>query len=162
MMRPLDYPDLITGGDVPLDDDSQVCPGSQCLGKSAWKLRIIHARAEPPARNPWFGYFKDKGSNRPTLADERIVYRDSFSRQVFSELAVLKRAAECFFPPAQIFDGIGVERLVRTAVGFTIRLIVSFEIYPACYDAAGHRRFPNRALGWAAVKFKLSLSPHIH
>ena len=78
-MRSVDNGDLITGGDIPLDDDSQVCPRSQRLGKPARKLRVVHPDAEPPARDPRFGYFEDKRSDRPTLTDERIVYRNSFS-----------------------------------------------------------------------------------
>src|SRR5262245_53752773 len=100
MMRSFDYLDLITGSDAPLDDDSEVGPRSRRLGEPAGKLGVVHPDAKPPARNPWLGYLEDHRSDRPTLADERIVDRNSFCRQILSELAVLKRPPECFFPPA--------------------------------------------------------------
>src|SRR5262245_20931063 len=161
-MRPLDNHDLIIGGDISLDDDSEVGTGPHRLGKPAWKLRVVHPDTEPPTRDPWFGYLEDERSDRPTLADERIVHCNTFCRQVFPELAVLKRTTEFFFPPAHVFDGVGVEGLIRTAVGLAIRLVVSLEIDPAGHHAGGNRRFPNGAHGRTAVVIKLPRTPHIH
>jgi hypothetical protein len=101
--RSFNDPDLISSPDRPLNDDAQVCPGSQRFGKSAHKPLIVHPNSQPPARDPWFGYFKHGGADRPTLADERVVHRDSFRREIFPELAVLKRSAKLLFPPPHVF-----------------------------------------------------------
>src|SRR5262249_9069872 len=61
-----------------------------------------------------FGYFKYAGADRPTLANERVVHRDSFRREIFPELAVLKRSAKLLFPPPQIFYGVRIHRFVWT------------------------------------------------
>src|SRR5207237_4723995 len=90
--RSFDDPDLISSADRALNDDAQVCPGSQGFGKSAHKPLIVHPNSQPPAWDPWFGYFKYGAADLPTLADERIVYRDSFRREIFPKLAVLKRS----------------------------------------------------------------------
>ena len=87
--------------------------------------------------NPWFGHFKYGGADRPTLANERIVHCDSLGRQVFSEFAVLERAAEFLLPPSCIFDRVCVDCLIGTAVGLTIRLIVCFEIDSASCNTPG-------------------------
>jgi len=154
--RSFDDPDPISGTDRAFDDDAQVGPGSQGVGESARKQLIVHPNPQPPARDPWFGHFKYGGADRPTLANERIVHRDSFRREIFPKLAVLKRSAEFFFPPAHIFYGIRIHRFIRPSVRFTIGLVVSFEIDASGRDPAGNRRFPNRALGRSTVIIKLA------
>ena len=88
--RSFDDPDVISSADRALNDDAQVCPGSQRFGKSAHKPLIVHPNSQPPAWDAWFGYFKHGAADRPTLADERVVHRDSFRREIFPKLAVLK------------------------------------------------------------------------
>src|SRR5262249_25410853 len=112
--------------------------------------------SKPPARDPWFGYFKHGGADRPTLADDRVVHRDSFRGEIFPKLGVLKRSAELLFPPSQIFYGIGIHRFIGPPVRFTIGLIVSLKIYALGRNAAGNRRFPNRAFGRPTVIIKLA------
>src|SRR4029077_12329696 len=80
--------------------------------KTAHKPLIVHPNSKPPARDPWFGYFKHGGADRPTLADERVVHRDSFRREIFSKLAVLKGSAELFFPPPHIFHRVRIHRFI--------------------------------------------------
>src|SRR5207249_1662366 len=75
VIRPFEDPDLISSADRALNDDAQVCPGSQRFGKSAHKPLIVHPNSKPPARDPWFGYFKHGGADPPTLANERVVHR---------------------------------------------------------------------------------------
>src|SRR5262245_26446534 len=58
VLRPFDYPDLISSTNRALNDDAQVCPGSQGFGKSAHKPLIVHPNSQPPARDPRFGYLK--------------------------------------------------------------------------------------------------------
>src|SRR5215472_11244069 len=101
--------------------------------------------------NPWFGHFKYGGADRPTLAKERIVHCDSLGRQVFAEVAVLERTAEFLLPPWCIFDRVCVDCLIGTAMGLTIRAIVSFEIDSANCNTPGSRRFPNGAFGGPPV-----------
>jgi len=159
--RSFDDPDLISSADRALNDDAQVCPGSQGFGKSAHKPLIVHPNSQPPARDPWFGYFKYGGADLPTLANERIVYRDSFRREIFPKLAVLKRSAELFFPPPHVFYGVRIHRLIGPPVRFTIGLIVSFKIDASGRDTAGNRRFPNRAFGRSTVIIKLARPSNI-
>jgi hypothetical protein len=161
VIRPFDDPDLISSGDRALDDDAQICSGSQRFGKSAHKSLIVHPNSKPPARDPWFGYFKYGGADRPALAYERVIHRDSFRREVFPKLAVLKRSAELLFPPPHVFYGVRIHRLIRPSVRFAIGLIVSFKIYPPGRDTAGDRGFPNRAFGRPTVKIKLALPSNI-
>src|SRR5438552_16719216 len=155
VIRPFEDPDLISSADRALNDDAQVCPGSQRFGKTAHKPLIVHPNSKPPARDPWFGYFKHGGADPPTLANERVVHRDSFRREIFSKLAVLKRSTELLFPPPRVFYGVGIHRFIRPPVRFTIGLIVSLKIYPSGRNTAGNRRFPNRAFGGptAIIKF---------
>jgi hypothetical protein len=42
VIRPSEYPDLIASADRALNDDAQVCPGSQRFGKSFGKHLIVH------------------------------------------------------------------------------------------------------------------------
>jgi hypothetical protein len=161
VIRSFDYPDLISSGDRALNDDSQVRPGSQRFGKSPRKHLIVHSNPKPPARDPWLGYFKDGGTDLPALADERVVHRDSFRREVFAKLAVLKRATELPLPPSRIFDRVCVNRFIRSPVCFTIGLVVSFEIDASGRDTAGNRQFPNRALGRPTVIIKLARPSNI-
>jgi hypothetical protein len=42
VIRPFDDSDLISSADRALNDDAQVCPGSQRFGKSARKQLIVH------------------------------------------------------------------------------------------------------------------------
>ena len=161
VLRSFDDPDLIFSADRALNDDTQVCPGSQRFGKSADKSLIVHPNSQPPARDPRFGYFKYAGADRPTLADKRVVHRDSFRREIFPELAVLKRSAKLLFPPPHIFYGVSIHRFVGPPVRFTIGLIVSFKIDASGRNTAGNRRFPNGTFGRAAVIIKLARSSNI-
>jgi len=154
--RPFEDPDLISSADRALKNDSQVCPRSQRFGKTAHKPLIVHPNSKPPARDPWFGYFKHGGADRPTLADKCVVHRDSFRREIFSKLAVLERAAEFLLPPSCVLDRVCVDCLIGTAMSLTIRLIVSFEIDSASCNTPGNRRFPNGAFGGPTVKIKLA------
>jgi hypothetical protein len=156
MIRRFEDPDLIFGANYALDNDAQVRPGSQRLGEMAHKHLIVHANSQPPARDPWFRYFKDSAADRPTLANERVVHRDSSGREIFPKLAVLKRSAEFLFPPPQVFHGVRIHRFVRTPVRFTIGLIVSFKIYPSGRDTVSNRRFPNGAFGRPTAIIKLA------
>jgi hypothetical protein len=161
MIRPFDDSDLISSADCALNDNAQVCPRSQRFGKTAHKPLTIHPNSKPPARNPWFGHFKDGGANRPTFADERVVHRNSFGREIFPKLSVLKRSAELLFLPPQIFYGVDIHGFIRSAVCFAVGLIISFKIDASRRNTAGNRRFPNCAFGRAAVINKLARQSNV-
>src|SRR5262249_51609772 len=127
----------------------------------AHKPRTVHPNSQPPARDPRFGYFKYTGADCPTLANERIVHRDSFRREIFAELAVLKRSAKLLFPPPHIFYGVSIHRFIGPSVRFTIGLIVSFKIDASGRNTAGNRRFPNRAFSRSTVIIKLARPSNI-
>src|SRR5258706_12397142 len=103
--RSFDDPDLISSADRALNDDAQVCPGSQRLGETAHKPLIVHSNSKPPARDPRLGYFKHGGADRPMFTNERVVHRASFRGQIFPELTALERSAEFLFPPPHRFQG---------------------------------------------------------
>src|SRR5258706_1511563 len=107
--RSFDDPDLISSADRALNDDAQVCPGSQRLGETAHKPLIVHSNSKPPARDPRLGYFKHGGADRPMFTNERHVHRDSFPGQIFPKLTVLQRSAGFFFPPTQMFPVVNVD-----------------------------------------------------
>src|SRR5262245_43735402 len=69
VIRQFEDPNLISSADRALKNDAQVCPRSQRFGKTAHKPLIVHPNSQPPARDPWFGYFKHGGADRPTLAN---------------------------------------------------------------------------------------------
>src|SRR5215813_70942 len=112
MIGSLDYPDLISGAHIALDDYSQVSPRSQRLCEAPRKHLIVHPNAEPPARYARLGNLKKGGSDLPTLSDERIIHLDPLRREVFAKLTVCKRSAELLFPPSYVFDGVGVDRFI--------------------------------------------------
>src|SRR5262249_31673683 len=124
MIGSLDYPDLISGPHLTLDDYSEVRPGSQRLGEAARKHLIVHPNSMPPARYARLGNLKNRGPDLPTLADERIVHLNPFGREIFAELTVRKRSADLLCPPPCVFDGVGVDRLVGSPVCLAIRLVV--------------------------------------
>ena len=99
MIGSLDYPDLISGAYIALDDYSQVRPGAQRLGEAARKHLVVHPNSKPPARYPRLGNLKNSGPDLPTLSDERIVHLDPFGREVFAKLTVCERSADLLFPP---------------------------------------------------------------
>jgi len=139
MAGSLDYPDLVSGAHTPLDDDSQVSARSHRLGEAARKGPIIHPNSKSPARDPRLGNLKDSGPDLPTLSDERVVHLDAFRREVFAKLAVGKRSADLLFPPPGVFDGVCVDRFIGPPMCFSIRLVVSVEIYPSSGDPDGGR-----------------------
>jgi len=129
MIGSLDYPDLVSGPHIALDDYSEVRPRSRRLGESARKHLIVHPNSKPPARNSRLGNLKNYRPDLPTLADERIVHVNPFCREIFAKLTVGKRSADLLFPPARVFDGVGVERFIGSPVRLAIRLLISGEIY---------------------------------
>jgi hypothetical protein len=135
----LDYPDLVSGAHITLDDYSQVSPGSQRLGKAARKRLIVHPNSKPPARYPRLRNLKNGGSDLPTLSDERIVHLDPLRREVFAKLTVCKRSADLLFPPPYVFHGVGVDRFIGSPVCPAIRLVVSGKVYATGCDPAGGR-----------------------
>ena len=90
MIGSLDYPDLVSGPHITLDDDSEVRPGSRRLGESARKRLIVHPNSKSPARNSRLGNLKNNSSDLPALSDERIVHLHPFRCEVFAKLAVCK------------------------------------------------------------------------
>ena len=161
MIRSVNHAYLIPSAEIAFVDYSQVSAGSHCLGKTANKHLIVHPDSKSPARHPRLGYFEDGGSDLPALSDQRIIYPDPFSREVFTKLTVLERSAELPLPPTYIFDGIRIDRLIKASVCFAIRLIVSVEIYPSRSDPSGDRQFPNGTSRGSAVVFKLSRPAYV-
>jgi hypothetical protein len=60
---------------------------------------VVHPNSKPPARDTRLDYFEYGGADLSTLANERLAHRDSFRREIFAKLAVLKRSTDFFFPP---------------------------------------------------------------
>src|SRR5262249_54620159 len=122
MIGSLDYPDLISGLHITLDDHSEVRPWAQGLGKVARKQLIVHPDSKPPARNSRLGNLKNNGPDLPALADERIVHLNPFRREVLAKLAVGKRSADLLFPPPCVFDRVGVDHFVGATLGLPVGL----------------------------------------
>jgi hypothetical protein len=135
MIGCLDYPDLISGAHITLDDYSQVSPGSQRLGEATRKHLIVHPNSKPPARYPRLGNLKNCGPDLPALSDERIVHFDPFHREVFAKLTVRKGSANLLFPPPYVFDGVGIDHFIRSPVCLAIRLVVSCKVYTSGCDS---------------------------
>src|SRR5262249_30078620 len=81
---------------------------------------------------------------------------DAFGRQVLAELGVREGPAFLRLPPPRVLDGVGVDRLVGTAVGLSIRLVVAREVHAAGRDAALDRRLPDRAARRPAVVLEIA------
>src|SRR5262249_26160375 len=139
MIGSLDYPDLISGPHITLDDDSEVSPWAQRLGEVARKQLILHPDSKPPARNSRLGNLENSGSDLPALSDERIVHLNPVCREVLAKLAVGKRSADLPFPPACVLNRIGVDHFVWSAVCLAIRLHASSEIDPSDGNPTGDR-----------------------
>src|SRR5262249_9446557 len=152
----LDDPNRISSSHVALGDDSQVSPRSQRLREVARKHPVVHSNAKPPARYARLGNLKNGRPDLPAFADKRVVHLNPFGREVFAKLTVGQRSANLLCPPACVFDGVGVERLVGPAVRLAIRLVIAGEIDTSGRDPAGDRGFPDRALGGPAVVFEMT------
>src|SRR5215813_5662575 len=155
VIRLLHDPDLVSGANIALEDDSEIGPGSQRLGEAAWERLVVHPDSEPPTRDSRLGNLEDRAPDLPTLADERVVELHPFRGQVLSELAVRERTANLPFPPALVLHRIDIDGLVEPAVCLEIRLAVAREIDAPSRDPSVYRRFPDRALGGATVVIEL-------
>jgi hypothetical protein len=107
---------------------SEVRPGSQRLREAARKHLLVHPNAKPPARYSWLGNLENKGSDLPTLSDERVVHVNPFRREILAQLTVGERSADRLCPPPCVFDSVGVDHLIGHPVCLAIRLVVSGEI----------------------------------
>jgi hypothetical protein len=139
MIRSFHCPDLISGPHVTLDDYSQVSSGSQRLGEAARKQLIVHPNSKPPARDARLRNLKNCRPDLPALADERTVHVNPFSREVFAELTVGKCPADLLFPPACVFEGVGVERFVGSPVRLAVRLVIPDKVDTSCCDPTDGR-----------------------
>jgi hypothetical protein len=129
VIRSLDYPNLIPGPDITLDDYSEVSPRSQSGGETAREHLIVHPNAQPPTRYSRLGNLDNHGADLPTLSDERIVYPNPFCRDVLAELTVCERSANLLFPPPCVFNRVCVEHFIWSPVCLAICLIVSDKVY---------------------------------
>jgi hypothetical protein len=134
MIGSLDHPDLIPGPHITFDDQSEVSPWSQRLGEAARKHLVVHPNSKPPARNSWLGNLENKGSDLPTLSDERVVHLNPFRREILAELAVGERSADLLCPPPCVFDGVGVDHLIGSPVRLAIRLVIPGKVYTSGRD----------------------------
>jgi hypothetical protein len=139
MIRSLDYPNLIPGPDITLDDYSEVSPRSQRVGETAWEHRIVHPNAKPPTRYSWLRNLDNNGSDLPTLSDECIVHLNPFCRDILTELTVCERSADLLFPPPCVFNRVCVEHFIGSPVCLAIRLVVSGKIYASDWDPTDGR-----------------------
>ena len=139
MIGSLDHPDLIPYPHTTFDDQSEVSPWSQRLGEAARKHLVVHPNSKPPARYSRLGNLENKGSDLPTLSDERVVHLNPFRREVLAKLAVGKRSADLLCPPPCVFNRVGVDHFVGPPVGLAIGLVVSGEIYPPDCDPTDDR-----------------------
>jgi hypothetical protein len=72
---------------------------------------------EGAARNPGTGHLKDHvRADPPALADQGAVDLHPLGGEVLAEHAVGQRPVELGLPAVEILPGVGVDRLVRTAV----------------------------------------------
>src|SRR5262245_48285558 len=100
---------------------------------------MIHPNSKPPAGDSRLGNLKYRGPDLPTLSDEGIVYLNPFCREVFAKLTVGKRSGDLLFPPACVFDGVGVDHFISSPVGLAIRLVISGQIDTAGCDPTDGR-----------------------
>jgi hypothetical protein len=63
------------------------------------------------------------------LSDERIIHVNPYCREILAKLTVDENSADLVFPPARVFNGVGVERFVGSPVRLAIRLVISGKIY---------------------------------
>src|SRR5262249_55272989 len=116
MVWSLDHPDLIAGAEFALDDNSQVSPGTHRLGEATRKHVIVHSNPEPPTGYSRLGNLNNSSPDLPTLADQRFVDVDPFSGEVFAKLTECQRPVDLLFPPPSVFDRVGVDCLIGSAV----------------------------------------------
>src|SRR5262249_20161564 len=158
----LNDPNLIARTDIALDNEAQVGPRTQGFSETTWEELVVHPHSQPPTGYPRFGDLQHHASDGPALADEGAVRVNALDREVLAQFPVLERPADLLRPPAEVFHGIGIERLVGAAVGPTIRLVVAGQVDSAGSDPPGHRRFPDAAPGGTPVVFKLARQTDVY
>src|ERR1044071_1604629 len=152
--RLLQDADRVAHAELALADDAEVGAGAKRLGEAPDEMLIVHARAQAPARDARLGDFQNDAADLPALADERGVDVDPLGREVLAEAAVGNRTRFLALPPAQVFERVGVDRLVIPAVRLAVGLVVAGEVDAARRDAALDGRFPDRALDRLAVELE--------
>jgi hypothetical protein len=135
----LDYPDLVSGRHITLDNYSEVRPWSGRLGEAARKRLIVHPNSEPPAGDSRLGNLKNKGADPPPLSDECIVRFNSFYREVFAKFTVSKRSADLLFPPPYVLGSVCVDRFIGSPVCLAIRLVIAGEVDTSGCDSPDGR-----------------------
>ena len=107
---------VVAGPDIAFDDDPQVRPRPARLSETARKQLVLHPGAESPEGDARLRHFENGVADFPTLADKCAIHVDVFGREVLAKLAMPERATQLVLPPAQVFGGIGIDRLVGPAV----------------------------------------------
>ncbi len=105
---------------------------------------------------------EDRRANRPFLPDHGVVDVDSRRRQVLADGRKLEEPAQLPLPPPDVFDRVGVDRLVGAPVHFPIGLIVALEVHSAGPDGPGGGRLPDGARRALPLKLEFARTAHVH
>src|SRR5271165_1631565 len=117
MFRPQHDLDHVVRADLARLDHPQVGTGPGGLGEPLDPAGLCQPALEGAARNPRAGHLQDHvRPDPPALADQRAVDVDALSRQVLAEDSVTKRLVKLSLPEIEVLPGVGVDRLVRSAM----------------------------------------------
>ena len=100
----------------------------------------------PSLKQGWRGWATSSTvrADQPPLADDRIRHRDTPRGQVLPERGLAEIAAEFTLPRLHFFIGVGVDRLVGSAVHRSVGLVIAVEVDPAHRDPALDPLLPDR------------------
>jgi hypothetical protein len=117
VFRPVDDFYRVARADLARLDDPQVRTGPGGLGEALDPAGLRQPALEGAARNPGTGHLEDDvRADPPALADQGGVDRHALGGEVFAEHAAGQRSVKLGLPAIEVLPGVGVDRLVRTAV----------------------------------------------
>ena len=155
--------DRVTRGNVTLDDHAKIGAQPPSSLKSRREMCITNSNAELVAGEPRLCYLQLCGPDPPALAHERGPEIDSLDSQILAEHRRVRVDSFTLVPVPVVFDGIGIDRLVRTAVHLAVRLIVASEVHSSeRYRSIDYRDFPDSGSDFPPVPVDFAHLPNIY
>src|SRR5919198_526505 len=123
VVGPVHHLERVAGGDLPLPDDREV--GARAHGGSeAPRERLVaHADAQLVAGDPGRGDLQDGAADGPALADQGGARVEPGDGEVVAEGPRPDGATQGRRPPAVVVQAVGVQGLLRAAVGAPVGLL---------------------------------------
>jgi hypothetical protein len=148
--------DLVAGLEAAGLHDAEVGAGALRRGEEVGEVVVAHADAELVAGLAGLADLEHDVADRPSVADPGTREVDALGREVLAEgaerlvgggVSVAQRRG----PPLVVLDGVGVDRLVRTAVHPPVGLVVTRQVDALDPDRSLDRALPDAGGDLAAA-----------